>query len=80
MDDSGKLWFGTDGGGVTRFDGSAFTSFTVNQGLGGNIILSTLEDKEGNLWFGTAGGGLSKFDGKSFTTFSLSQGDRKSVV
>jgi signal transduction histidine kinase len=74
LDDSGKLWFGTDGGGVTRFDGSSFTSFTVNQGLGGNIILSTLEDRSGNLWFGTAGGGLSKFDGKQFTTYSLSQG------
>ncbi|MCP4216157.1 MAG: hypothetical protein GY765_16025, partial [bacterium] len=32
-DKSGNLWFGTYGGGVSRYDGKSFTSFTEKDGL-----------------------------------------------
>jgi serine phosphatase RsbU (regulator of sigma subunit)/streptogramin lyase len=62
------------GGGVSKYDGKSFTTFTTAQGLANNIVLSIAEDKNGNLWFGTQGGGVSKYDGKSFTTFTTAQG------
>lgn len=55
-DKTGILWFGTYGGGVSRFDGKSFTSFTTAQGLANNNVFSIFEDKKGNLWFGTEEG------------------------
>ncbi|MBK6836279.1 MAG: hypothetical protein IPG89_19270 [Bacteroidetes bacterium] len=69
-DKSGNLWFGTAGGGVSKYDGNSFTHFTNKEGLSNNDIRSMVEDKSGNLWFGTFGGGVSKFDGKKFTHFT----------
>jgi len=74
IDHIGNLWFGSYGGGVSRYDGKSFTNFTTEQGLGDNSILSVIEDKKGNLWFGTHGGGVSCYDGKSFITFTTAQG------
>jgi ligand-binding sensor domain-containing protein/class 3 adenylate cyclase len=74
MDKSGNLWFGTQGGGVSKYDGKSFTNFTTAQGLADNFVLSITEDKSGNLWFGTYGGGVSKYDGKSFTNYTTAQG------
>ena len=52
-DKTGNLWFGTEGGGVSRYDGKSFVNFTTAQGLANNNVLSITEDKTGNLWFGT---------------------------
>jgi ligand-binding sensor domain-containing protein/class 3 adenylate cyclase len=73
-DKTGNLWFGTDGGGVSRYDGKSFTNFTTAQGLVSNAVYSIVEDKTGNLWFATGGGGVSRYDGKSFTNFTTAQG------
>ena len=73
-DKKGNIWFGTDGGGVIRYDGKSFTTFTTAQGLGANTVRSIVEDKKGNLWFGTDGGGASMFNGKSFTSFKSTDG------
>ena len=74
MDAKGNLWFGTYGGGVSRYDGTLFTTFTTAHGLAGNSVYSITEDKAGNLWFGTNGGRVSRYDGISFTTFTKAQG------
>jgi len=73
-DKSGNIWFGTQGGGVTKYDGKSFTHFTEKEGLSNNVVVSILEDKSGNFWFGTFGGGVSKYDGKSFTNFTEKEG------
>ncbi len=73
-DKYGNLWFGSDGGGVCRYDGKFFTHFTEKEGLSNNVIWCILEDKAGNLWFGTDGGGVSKYDGKSFTHYTTKAG------
>ena len=73
-DKNGSMWFGTSGGGVSKYDGKSFTNYTTSQGLANNIVKCIIEDKNGNLWFGTNGGGVSKYDGKSFTSFSTLQG------
>ncbi len=73
-DHFGNLWFGTQGGGVSRYDGKSFTNFTATQGLSNDGILSMLEDKSGNMWFGTDGGGICRYDGRSFTSYTKAQG------
>ena len=80
MDKSGNLWFGTQGGGASKYDGKSFTNYTMAQGLADNVISSITEDKSGNLWFGTLGGGSSKYDGKSFTNYTTAQGLAGNVV
>ena len=78
-DKSGNLWFGTNGGGVSKYDGKSFTHFTEKEGLSNNTVRSILEDKSGNLWFGTDGG-VSKYDGKSFTHFTEKEGLSNNTV
>ncbi len=73
-DKSGKLWFGTDGGGAYAFDGEKFTNYTTADGLCDNNIVCILHDSKGNLWFGSLNGGLSRFDGESFTNINEQTG------
>ncbi len=72
-DRHGHLWFGTNGSGVIRYDGSGFTRLTSAQGLSDDFVYTMLEDRRGMLWFGT-NGGLSRYDGTAFTTFSRKDG------
>lgn len=80
IDHYGNLWFGTAGGGVSRYNGKSFTNYTTAHGLAKNTINCIYEDKAGNMWFGTGGGGVSKFDGKSFQNFNISNGFIHNVV
>ena len=73
-DRNGNLWFSTEYGGVSKYDGKTFTHFTDKEGLSHVHILSSLEDKTGNIWFGTYGGGVSKYDGKTFTHYTVREG------
>ncbi len=74
IDQFGNIWFGTDGGGVSRYDGKTFTNFTKIQGLLNNSVISIAEDNKGNIWLGTRGGGVSCYDGKTFTNYTTKQG------
>ena len=67
VDGAGNLWFGTDGGGVSKFDGTTWTTYTEADGLASSWVNAIAVDGAGNLWFGT-GGGVSKFDGATWTT------------
>ncbi len=64
LDQNGNLWFGTTGHGVFRYDGTSFTLYTTNDGLGGNRVVALCEDKAGNILLGT-NKGLYYYDGKS---------------
>ncbi len=80
MDKQGNLWFGTNGGGVSKYDGKSFVNYTTQQGLANNIIWCIMEDHAGNLWFGTDGSGVSKYDGVRFNNYSTQQGLADNVV
>jgi ligand-binding sensor domain-containing protein len=69
----GSVWAGTWGGGVSRFDGKKWTSYTTRDGLAGNIVYSIARDTNGVLWFGTDKG-LSRYDGKAWRTFTKGEG------
>ena len=74
QDRDGYLWFGMDEGGVIRFDGETFVSFT---GQDADVFYSTVrsitQDREGFLWFG-AGTGAARYDGERFVTFTVQDG------
>ena len=46
QDKRGNIWFGSAGGGVSKFDGKSFTHFTEKEGLSYNYIISILQDKK----------------------------------
>jgi ligand-binding sensor domain-containing protein len=70
LDRKGIIWFGSNGGGVYRYDGVSFTNITTKDGLSNNEIRAIIEDNDGNIWFGT-GNGLCKYDNKTFTHIPL---------
>jgi len=72
-DDRDRIWAGTWGGGVSVYDGDSWTSYTVQDGLAGNIVYSILQDREGVYWFGT-NGGLSRFDGSNWVNYGHGEG------
>jgi ligand-binding sensor domain-containing protein/serine phosphatase RsbU (regulator of sigma subunit) len=50
VDKKDKLWIGTDGEGVTVYDGEFFKHITVNEGLKSNHINSLFQDQDENIW------------------------------
>ena len=73
QDSRGFIWMGTDGGGLSRFDGTRFETFTKADGLSDNVVRSLYEDSNGNIWIGTFSG-LTIYDGKKFSTFTKEEG------
>ncbi|MFT5183329.1 MAG: ligand-binding sensor domain-containing protein/two-component sensor histidine kinase [Flavobacteriales bacterium] len=68
QDSRGYLWFGTRGGGISRYDGVSFLNFTQRDGLPNNTINCLIEDLDKTIWIGTHKG-VSRFDGQEFTNY-----------
>lgn len=79
QDSKGYIWFATQGGGVSRFNGKTFKNFNKADGLISNDVTYITEDKKGNIWIATAEG-VSKFNGLTFTNFTPKEGLSKGVV
>ena len=75
--ESGVIWAGTAGGGLSRLDvrSGKFQRFTERDGLANNVIYGMLEDDLGRLWI-TTNHGLSRFDPetKAFKTYGVEIG------
>lgn len=71
-DSEGSLWFTTNGGGVTRYNGNRSTTFTGAEGLGNNGGENVMQDEEGNIWY--FGGGMAKYDGRSIINLTKNDG------
>lgn len=63
IDGDQNKWFGTWGGGLSRFDGTRWTTFSTKDGLAGNVVNSLAFDRRGVLWIGTDAG-VSRVDPK----------------
>lgn len=64
VDPQGLVWAGTWGGGLSRFDGKRWTTFTTVEGLPGNHIFMLHKDLNDQLWIGTNKGLALWQDGK----------------
>ena len=73
-DRNGDIWFGTDGEGAHKYDGEAFISYAMKDGLGGNLVRSIAQDRHGRIWVGSDGGGVSRLDGDGWRTFTTKDG------
>ena len=84
QDRHGFMWFGTEGGGLNRYDGYTFTVYKPNPfdstSLGGISISGFYEDREGVLWV-ISNGGLNRFDAatETFTQFRHDPEDATSL-
>jgi ligand-binding sensor domain-containing protein len=66
VDKSGQVWAGTWGGGLSRFDGKKWQSYTTSDGLPGNHVFSLHIDTKGQLWIGT-NNGLARWQNGGFS-------------
>ena len=76
-DENGYMWFGTRGGGLSRFDGKNFKNFSTRDSLANNYIAVLYTAQNGDLLIGTSEG-LTIFDGVQFTNLELKKG--KSII
>jgi ligand-binding sensor domain-containing protein len=67
VESGGTVWFGTYGGGVSRYTpkNGMWRTFTTKDGLASNQVQAIAIDKKGAIWFGTRGGGISRYDTES---------------
>ncbi len=70
QDHNGYLWLGTDGGGVTQYNGHFFKTYTKKDGLAGNVVRKVVEDKNNTLWLAT-NNGLYYFENDKFKELKL---------
>jgi ligand-binding sensor domain-containing protein/serine phosphatase RsbU (regulator of sigma subunit) len=73
-DDFGAIWMGTNGAGVTKYDGASFTQFDKKAGFFSDRIWDLLGASNGDLWFGSADNGVCRYDGESFTHIGENEG------
>jgi ligand-binding sensor domain-containing protein len=75
VDGKGVVWCGTWGGGLSRFDGTSWETYTTKEGLPGNHVFMLKLDKHGKLWIGT-NKGLARFkdQGSGFMVLTKQQG------
>ncbi|MEW6756435.1 MAG: two-component regulator propeller domain-containing protein [Candidatus Latescibacterota bacterium] len=79
QDRKGYLWMGSQGG-VSRYDGQEFVTFTTRDGLPGNGVAAILSDRNGDLWIGTAPCGSGRPQESAATTAGTSPPSRPETV
>ncbi len=75
-DKNGNIWLGTDGAGISKYNGVTFSHYGKPEGLSSNTVISLLLDKNGRMWIGTEDG-LNSFDGANFTQFKEALAGKK---
>ena len=79
QDSRGYIWYGTQDGGLGRFDYKTFKNYTNKDGLVGNNIIFITEDSKKNIWIGTSEG-VSMFDGVRFRNYTSKDGLKDGFV
>jgi len=78
----GSLWFATASqrlglrqinGGISRYDGQTFSTYTTEDGLLSNNVNYIAESRDGIIWLATDQG-ISSYDGKKFTNHTVRDG------
>lgn len=57
-DSRGRLWIGTEGGGVSILANGTLTTRSSDKGIPSDYVRAIAEDSAGNIWIGTDGEGL----------------------
>ena len=72
-DSKGRMWFGTVGMGLLRYDNGKWSNITSDEGIAQNIVRAVYEDHHHQLWVGTLGGGLLRYESSEKGTSSKAQ-------
>jgi anti-sigma regulatory factor (Ser/Thr protein kinase) len=67
-DSKGFLWFATDRG-VARFDGNHFVTYSVNDGIEGNVVNDIFTAPNGDVWIAADAKRLYRFTGNGFEAY-----------
>ena len=73
-DKNDRIWFATDGDGISVLDRGQFRSYNEDNGLGDDVIYSISGDQYGNAWIATASAGVYRFDGSNFRHYGMDEG------
>lgn len=65
----GKIWIGSNRGGLFWIDGAEETHITIKHGLSSNNIYRFVKSKSGNIWIATDGNGISVFKDNNFRIY-----------
>lgn len=76
IDSKNRVWFATDGKGVSVLENNKFKNYSTKEGLSSKTIYSITEDSNGLIWLNTAKEGLIYFNGKGFRKFTRENGLR----
>lgn len=71
-DRAGSLWATTENGGLTRYNGGTFRTYTTQDGLPNNYVRWMREETDGSLIMETSEG-FTRWKGESFTTYRPEQ-------
>lgn len=80
IDKKDRIWFATDGAGVSCKDGNKITNFKGQAGLSSTVIYGITEDSANNIYLNTLDAGIVKYDGKKFTPFYSITGNQSGSV
>jgi len=71
-DRQGTVWVGSSGG-LNRFRGEVFETYTTSNGLPGNTVMAICERADGSVWLGTDGG-LARWEDGKFKHYTVRDG------
>jgi ligand-binding sensor domain-containing protein len=74
IDSKKRIWFATDGAGLTVFVNGKFKNFNESKEFNSKVAYSVAEDETNNIWISTYNDGVFKYDGKKFTQYGLANG------
>lgn len=73
-DSKGRIWFATDGKGLTMLNKAVYTHYNKASGIKDEHIYSVAEDHAGKIWFSTSHAGVYAFDDSTFTNYAVKEG------
>ena len=73
-DSKGQLWIGSNGSGLTMYNGEDLFDYSKTNECLGNYVWKIIEDSDKNIWLSTWGNGIIKFDGEHFYHYNVDNG------
>jgi len=73
QDNEGVMWFGTNGGGITKYNGITYEYIKDKDGLADNLVYTIVKDSQGRMWLGT-NNGLTIAYGKKYKNYTVENG------
>lgn len=74
IDKKNRVWFATDGAGVTVFENNAFVNFYSTGQFPSSVAYSLTEDNNQHIWISTYNKGLFEYDGTKFIQYGTKNG------